>query len=321
MIELRLIRHALALGQIGNFARAAESLGLTQPSLTRSIASLEKSLGVKLFDRTRRGVEPTAFGKVFLAQGATLLDGAASLEHRLQALAGLEEGTLVVGAGPYAGEVSVGKTVGRVSAAHPRLRVRIVTLDPEEIIGEIKAGRCDVGIVDVSGLEHERDLTVEALPPHDVVLACRPGHPLTGKAELRMEEVLQFPLVSTLLRGTVASLVGAGSAVGQLDARTGNFSPAIQVNSLSLARQIASGSDALFPGTVSMLAADIAAGRLVRLNFQIPLMRTNYGIVQRRDRTPSPALQLFVSTLRTVEADVDKSAAVQFLKLIDVQRT
>lgn len=54
IIELRLIRHALALGKHGNFARAAEALHLTQPSLSRSIAALEQALDVPLFDRAPR---------------------------------------------------------------------------------------------------------------------------------------------------------------------------------------------------------------------------------------------------------------------------
>jgi DNA-binding transcriptional LysR family regulator len=307
VIELRLIKHALALASFGNFGRAADSLGISQPSMTRSIASLEESLGVKLFDRNRRGIEPTAFGTAFLAQGQILLDNEAALHTKIECLAGLQEGTLVIGAGPYASEVSVGRTVARVSIAHPRVRIEITSADPEEIIRSVKEGRCEVGIVDIAGLEHEPELAVEALPAHDVHLACRPEHPLARMPDFQLEEALKFPLVSTTLRGTVATIVGKGSAVGRLDEYKGNFAPAILVNSLSLARQIACESDALFPGTAAMLAADVGAGRLVRLNFRIPIMRTNYGIVRRRDRTPSPALEFFVRVLREVEAELARA--------------
>jgi DNA-binding transcriptional LysR family regulator len=307
VIELRLIQHALALARFGNFGHAAESLGISQPSMTRSIATLEETLGVKLFDRNRRGIEPTAFGAVFLAQGQVLLDGEAALHAKIESLAGLQEGTLVIGAGPYASEISVGRTVARVSMAHPQVRLEITSADPEEIIRLVKDGRCEVGVVDVAGLEHEPELNVETLPAHEVHLACRPEHPLAQRPDFQLEEALKFPLVSTTLRGTVAAIVGNGSAVGRLDPYKGNFAPAILVNSLSLARQIACESDALFPGTAAMLAADQAAGRLVRLNFRIPIMRTNYGIVRRRDRTPSPALELFVRVLREVETELARA--------------
>ncbi len=81
MIELRLIQHAMALGKARNFARAAGALNLTQPSLSRSIATLERDLGVRLFDRGRTGVEPTVYGRVLLAQGQGLLGGEAELRR------------------------------------------------------------------------------------------------------------------------------------------------------------------------------------------------------------------------------------------------
>jgi len=58
-IDTRLIRHVLALARHRNFARAAEQLHLSQPALSRSISRLEETLGVALFDRTRKGVIPT----------------------------------------------------------------------------------------------------------------------------------------------------------------------------------------------------------------------------------------------------------------------
>ena len=101
MFELRLLRHALALARYRNFARAAEALHLTQPSLSRSIAVLEKDLGVRLFDRSKSGVRPTAYGELLLQRGAALVGGEDELRREIQLLAGLETGTLCIGAGPY----------------------------------------------------------------------------------------------------------------------------------------------------------------------------------------------------------------------------
>jgi len=58
------------LGERRNFARAAEALGLTQPTLSRSIAALERDLGVKLFERSHKGARSTVFGRVLLERGA-----------------------------------------------------------------------------------------------------------------------------------------------------------------------------------------------------------------------------------------------------------
>ena len=73
MIEIRTIRHALAVAKYGNFRKAAESLYLTQPTLTRSIQALEEILGVKLFDRGKKKVEPTPLGRIFLTRAEEVI--------------------------------------------------------------------------------------------------------------------------------------------------------------------------------------------------------------------------------------------------------
>jgi DNA-binding transcriptional LysR family regulator len=304
MIELRLIRHALALGRHRNFARAAEALHLTQPSLSRSVAALEAQLGVKLFDRSYKGVAPTAFGRELLERGRALLGDAEALQREIQLLAGVEVGTLTVGVGPYPGHVSVARTVARLVSRHPRLNVEVSALGPEAVVSSVLAGRFDLGVVTTQGLDDEPRLAFEPLPQHAIYLACRPGHPLVGRERITLDEVLAYPLVAPPVRGEALLAALGAKALGRLDPESGEFMPAVTVNSLDLARLIAMESDALFPATASMLAADVAAGRLVRLDFRIPPMATTYGFVYLRDRTLAPAARAFMDELRAVEAEL-----------------
>jgi DNA-binding transcriptional LysR family regulator len=85
--------------------------------------------------------------------------------------------------------------------------------------------------------------------------------------------------------------------------------PPVLVNSVALARVIAQESDMLVPGTVAMLADDLARGRLVRLNCSAPAMRTNDGMLYLRDRSLSPAARAFIATLRQVEAEAQAEHA------------
>jgi DNA-binding transcriptional LysR family regulator len=115
---------------------------------------------------------------------------------------------------------------------------------------------------------------------------------------------LEYPLVTTLLRGAHAALAssrGIGKTPGA--AAAADFSPQISVNSVVLARLIARESDALFPGTAPMLADDVTAGLLVRLDCDAPAMRTNPGVIYLRDRTLAPAAKFFIETLRAVEEE------------------
>lgn len=303
-MNLRLVHQAVALARHRNFARAAKALHVTQPTLSRGIAALEEQLGVRLFDRDPKGVRPTTFGEVLLQRGAALLDRADDLSREIQLLAGLEAGTLVIGAGPYAAELSVGPAMGRLLRQHPRLKMRVVAASPEEVVAKVLDGEFDVGVADCKLPAKDESLTVEPLPSHKVLLSCRVGHPLAGKRGLRLNQVLEYPLVSTVLIGDAAGNASLDTRAGTFDPIHRTFASAIQVNSLSVAREIARSSDALFPGTASMFAADIALGRLEVLDFFIPAMRTTYSLLYPRGRSLSPAAQAFISALRDAEADL-----------------
>ena len=303
-IELRLIRHAIAVGQHGNFARAAEALHLTQPSLSRSIAALEDTLGVPLFDRTPKGVTPTTFGRVLLERGETVLQREADLRREIALLAGLETGSLVVSAAPYMNEVLIARAIGRIAAAHPNLRIDCRSVHPFEVVRQVLAGEADLGMANLFGLDRESRIAVEALPSRRVYLACRPGHPLTRITDPSLAQALQFPLVTTRLRGAQAALAASGGLADRLgDGIDADYVPPVLVNSVALARVIAQESDLLVPATAAMLADDIAHGRLVRLNCNAPAMRTTDGMLYLRDRSLSPAARAFIATLRQVEAE------------------
>jgi DNA-binding transcriptional LysR family regulator len=305
--DLRLIRLAIALGRHGNFARAAEEMNLSQPSLTRGIAALERSLGVPLFDRTRKGAIPTVFGRVLLERGESMLRDDADLRREIQLLAGLEAGSVAIGAGAFAGEISVPKAIARVVRAHPRLRIRFIVADPDQVVQDVLAGRIDVGVASTIGLEGDARFVVETLPPLRVYLACRPDHPLARETRPSLARALEFPLATTQLRGAQAALASRTDATQDRKELAAAFHPQILVNSLSHARLIARDSDALFPATAALLAEDVAAGRLVRLDCRVPEMRTTYGVLYLRGRTLAPAAKMFIETLRAVEAEAKRA--------------
>ena len=89
-LEVRHMRHVIALDEHGSFARAATALGLSQSALSRSIQSVEREIGSSLFVRTASGVEPTDGGHIFIArirQIAQLTDDLADIVARWDDLA------------------------------------------------------------------------------------------------------------------------------------------------------------------------------------------------------------------------------------------
>jgi len=327
MNDLRLIGLALALSEHGNFRRAADSLNLSQPSLSRGIAELERSLGVPLFDRTRKGVVPTAFGRVLLDKGSALLQEAATLKREIELLAGAQSGELRVSASPVLGESVVAIALGQVSARFPKLHISITISHPDQVVDDLLKGRADLGVANVYGSEQDRRLVIDAMAPLPVFFACRAGHPLTKEGSLSLRQVLAYPLAAQTLRGEHAEVAAAATAVSgtplrrkpaQLKPATDSatrgamFAPQITVSSLSAARLIVLHSDAVFIATAWSLADDVAAGRLVRLRVDEPAAKSSHGIIRLADRSLGPAEKAFIEILREVEAQAHQSDGVPY---------
>src|SRR5512134_103481 len=110
-LELRVMRHLLALDEHRNFARAARELGITQPALSRSIQALEASVGVRLFDRGRERVKPTDVGQLLLDLARPIVNESAEAERQLRHLVTAQTGQIRIGAGPYPADISIGRAV------------------------------------------------------------------------------------------------------------------------------------------------------------------------------------------------------------------
>jgi DNA-binding transcriptional LysR family regulator len=110
LLSARQIEIVKALAASKSFALAAKNLDVSQPSLTRSLKAIEKSLGVPLIDR--RGVTPTLFGELVLRHGEPVLSGFSELARDIDLARGLGMGVLKLAAGPYPADISVLRAIG-----------------------------------------------------------------------------------------------------------------------------------------------------------------------------------------------------------------
>ena len=122
VLDIRQLQHVAAIGRFRSFARAAESLGISQPALSKSLAVIERSLEVRLFERSRKGVTPTVFGELLLARAGPLFRGVDEAARGDSTPAGARKpAPWRSGPGPFAFELSVASTVVAVVRNHPGL--------------------------------------------------------------------------------------------------------------------------------------------------------------------------------------------------------
>lgn len=320
MLDLTLLSHAQALARHGNFARAASSLYMSQPTLSRHIAALERQLGVRLFDRGRKRVEPTAFGRLLLERAGGLTADAAELVRELRLMQGLEAGELFVGAAIYAAELSLGRAVGRLAAKHPGLRIEVTTGDWRSIIEATLSTRLDLSVLELSVVEGEKRLTVEALPRHPCVFFTRAGHPLQLEPAPTLEHLSDYPFAGPKLAPRAASAMSRLLKQGVTDASSGDYIPPIKVDSIRLAKDAVMASDAVSLAPLAAITAELASGALVALPVKAPWLYTNYGFVHLTGRSLSPAATAFMERVRKVEQEIVAEEERLMLTVLEPRR-
>lgn len=305
MIDLNLMNHALAVSRHGSFTRAARELGVSTPTLSRQIATLEQQLGLRLFDRGRTGAITTALGKQVLLRAGGLVSAAGLFGNEVAALRGLEVGSLTVGAGVYPAFISLGSALGRLAARHPGLRVDVTVGDWQEIVRGVLAGDLDLAVAESTGPAENSRLAFEALPRHRGVFVCRVGHPLLDVPNLTLDAIFEYPFAGTTLAARVVRHLTRPPKAGTIDNLTGDFIPSIRLNNVHLALEAVAASDAFSITTLSAIASSMEEGRLAALPLQPPWLHSSYGIVSLKNRTMSPAGAAFVRELRAVEAEIE----------------
>jgi len=311
MKNLRLVEYAVALGRHRNFARAAESLRVTQPTFSRGIAALEKDVGARLFERSTRRVEPTAAGQTFLERADELLQQAARLSELSDLRGQSLTGQLVIGSGPFPLEISVLPAVARLAVQHPKLRIRIVEGAWRELPGMLLLGSVDVVVIETTTFANDNRANVELLPRHQGYLVCRSGHPLSRLPSVTLADLELYPLVGISMTRDIRQRLGKTIRLLHVDHLTGDVLPHIATTSVRAMSEIIQRTDGVALSLRAPLEADLQAGRLVLLETDIELPSSSYGMATLRGRSLSRAAHVFMQTLREVEEELTDQSNVR----------
>ncbi len=295
----RHLRQIEVLAQRGNFAKAAQELNISQPALSRSISSLEEQLGVQLFDRSKRGVVPTMFGKHLLERGKPILQEMMLMERDLDLLHGMESGELVVGSGPLPAEMSLGKSVARFSRNYPGMDVRIIIDRSPALLARLRRREIDIFVGDTRTIKDTSNLDIAPLPHQQGYFCCRLGHPLTEEKQLKVKDLFSYPLAVMWFPKVI--LIALAKAAGlHLDSIDDLPSAVLQCDYLKVLFDIISESDAI--GLITRPILNLPREQqLVLLPLTTPELNTHYGLVSLSNYSQPPAVQMFQQYMIEVE--------------------
>ena len=299
------LRHVELIAEVyasRSILKASRRLNLSQPTVTKALQDIESTLGLQLFQRTNRGIEPTAYGEIFARHAKIVL---AQLRHAAEELESLRAG--------YSGKVTVGTLLAAAASILPdaiallkkerpgvAISVSVGTYDV--LMPALLAGDLDMVLGRLPEEGRNSALLYEEFYAEPVCLVTRRGHPLTRKRRLGLRDLTGepwlLPLPETDLRRQVErAFVDAGVPLP----RNVIESVSILTNRVLLRK---SDSIAVMPYHVAL--DDVEEGLLAILPVKLKSIVGPVGAIFRAPGELPPAATAFLECLRLAAKDVPK---------------
>jgi DNA-binding transcriptional LysR family regulator len=291
--ELRQLRHVIAVADHGNFARAAEALRMSQPALSRSVQAVERELGGPLFQRTSSGAEPTDLGHLFVLRARQILQMSEELGLEMANNSSLRTGHVAIGGGPYPMQTTLPLALTRFAAAHPDVSVSLILRDWDELLRRLRGREIELFVAETSTIEHENDISIEAIGPHPLFFVGRAGHPLAGRDDLDVSDLFEYPLAAmSRIPPRALEPFRVAQRLAARPAALARRFPAIDCNIHTVLTQVVLGTDAIMTSTLPRIRAELESGQLTLIKSE-PWLFTRYGIVTLRNHPLSTASARF----------------------------
>jgi DNA-binding transcriptional LysR family regulator len=296
-LKLQHLKVVMAVAEWGSMAKAAKHLTISQPVVSKVIADLEDVLGVRLFDRSPQGVEPTAYGRALLKRSIAIFDDLRTGVDELKFLAD-----------PTSGELRIGSTepllagLGRVVMErlwrrHPRINFRVVEADSSTLLTrELPERRIELAIVPLVDASVREELEATILFQDQLRLVVGMKSPWARRRKVTLADLVDEPWC-------VASS-SIGSLVTDVFRDTGLRMPRIAVATTTahlLFQLLESGH---FVGHFGDGLLHFYTNRfaLKRLPVELPLKPFSVAVITLKNRTISPVAKLFIDCAREVAA-------------------
>jgi DNA-binding transcriptional LysR family regulator len=294
-LKLRDVDILLAVIQTGSMGKAAGTLNMSQPAISKAIAQLEHTLGVRLLDRSRQGVEPTPYGRALIKRGVAMFD---ELRQGVQDIASLTD--------PTAGEIRMGGSehtisavyspvVHRFSEQYPRMSFHILVGDLRTMSRELDARNIDFVVSRMYSPPSEEH-SVEVLFEDPLVVVTGLNNPLVRRRTIEFAELLDEPWTLQPRENNFGAFAmdafrAAGFAPPRITVAT--TSSNLRGEMLATGRYLT-----MVPRYWFLLPRRHPSFRVLPVEF--PNTRLKVAIITLKNRSLSRATELFIDGVRAV---------------------
>ena len=292
-MELRQLRHFVAVVDTGNLSRAAERVAISQPALTRSIKNLEDMLGVELLERKPRGVAATEAGLALYHHAQVVLNACQRLTREVRELERGVTGTVHLGVASMFATHVTGAVAEALVAAHPRLSLVVTEGFFEDLVRRMIDGRLDLVFTNFPQVSPPAELVQEPLLEVRAVLVAGRRHPLAQRRELTRADLVTQ-------RWVIGDQPHSQDALEKYFAIEGLPAPldVLRTNSLPLMVSLVRSGQFLSTLAEHLIGDALRSGEIRRLPLADAVIERQAGLIYRRDASARPATGYVIDAFR-----------------------
>ena len=274
--------------------RAAQVAGMTQPAASKLLRDIETAVDAKLFERHARGIVPTWYGEIWVRHARLALLEINKAQDEMAALKAGRTGKVAIGTVLSPGTNLIPTTVARVKKQYPAMVISIELDSSRPLVEKLLQGQLDMLVARVLDWQEADELSFEPLADERHAVIAGRGHPLAGKRNLRLEDLVGeawvLPPPGSLVRDRLVSVF--------LDRGLTLPANLVQTNSHPVITNLLRMTDMVAPLPREAVQSECDRGDLVVLLEDMGLVMSSFGIITRGLNRLSPGARIVLDALR-----------------------
>ncbi len=186
-MDIRHLQYFMEVARHRSFTKAAESLYITQPTISKTIKNIEEELGIILFDRSSKKIELTDAGRIMFEQGQHIVNSFQNLSSELQDLQKLRKGHIRIGLPPMIGSSFFPEVIGLFHQQYPDVTIRIFEDGAKKVELDVESGLLDIGVTVLP--TNDEIFHSFSFVQENLMLLVHPTHALAERDSVSLSEL------------------------------------------------------------------------------------------------------------------------------------
>lgn len=294
-LKLRDMRILITVAECGTMGKAAEKLAVSQPAVSKAVSDMEHVMGVRLLDRSQNGVEPTDYGRALIKRGIAIFDEMQQGLNDIEFLSDPAAGEVSVAATPPVATAIVAPAIEQMSRQYPRMRFKTTVADALPLLAALEARKADL-VISRIGSRTPADHSVEVLFHDELKVVTGSKHPLARRRSIALADLSNEPWIFSPPESHFGSLQAAVFHASGLEPPP----TAVEAVALHLRMELLASNRFLSIVVGFSILLPRPHRELIALPVKLNVARDPVGIVTLKNRSLSPAAQLFVERVREI---------------------